>query len=269
MEANMFREAFIFNIPTTVLASGNGTVFTEIPVRTPQFDFEVRRTIHTSTDNRIYKKIYDGFMGRYLFNSAIDLRSISGVSLSGITSYGFIPYNWPIPYTLKQLTSLSVYLSDFSVAQNTIDLTYHGVAIYPNAPIDIAGKPVNLEEKRAVAPITYSSDVISVTAGVGGLGNGQMTFLPDSDFVCTKLTGILGGTTPDVYVEIHDAGRMIDWQQGKTRIGNLIGNGQFPHILTAPRFVMANSNLNIKVTNNTGNAATLQLFAHGYKRGAR
>ncbi len=259
----MFREAFFLNVPTTTLTGGVGTSFTEVPVRMPDFDFEFRRTIHTSTSNLIYKKIFDGFTSKYLFNGAPDLRSVSGRSLSGITAYGFLPFNWPIPYTIKARTSASFFLSDFSTSTNVLDLSYHGIGIYRNIPTDKSGKPVDYNEPRTYVPIVIQSESIVAAAGAGNVKEGLAPILNDADFVCTKITGI---STGDGYVSIQDSSRMLDWQQGKTRISNFIGNGQFPNVLTAPRFVKADSNLSIKWENNTGSQNTLQLSFHGYKR---
>lgn len=259
----MFREAFILNIPTTILAAGTGTAFTEVDVRMPDFDFEFRRTIHTATSDLIYKKIFDANTSKYLFNGAPDLRSVSGKALSGITPYGFLPFNWPIPYTIKKRTLAGFFLSDFSGAPNTLDLSYHGIGIYDSTPFDSSGKPVDYNIPRAYAPMVIQSDSIIAAAGVGSINEGYAVIKEDADFVCTKITGI---STGDGYVQIKDTNRGLDWQQGATRISNLVGNGQFPNVLIAPRFIRANTNLTITWTNNTAPANTLTLFFHGYKR---
>ncbi len=266
----MFKEYFIVNLPTTTLAGGSGTTFTEIDYRMPQFDFELRRTIHTATSDLIYKKLYDGVTTKYLYSGAPSLLTISGKSLSGITPYGFLPYNWPIPYTMKALTLLQVYLSDYSTSSNVIDLSYHGIGSYQNAPLDMSGKPVDFNEQRTIVPMVITSQTavnipgpITAPAGIGQFGQGVITIKQDADFVCTKITGI---SDYDGYVSITDTNRNIDWQQNPTRISNLIGNGQFPNVLPAPRFMRNNTNLQIKWTNNNASANNLYLFLHGWKR---
>jgi len=259
----MFQESFIFNIPTTVLTGGTGIAFTEINSRIPNFDFEFRRTIHTATDNRIYLKILDPVTSKYLYNGSPDMRTISGTSLSGITPYGFLPFNWPNPHKMQAGTLASFYLSDFSGSSNTIDLSYHGIGHYKTTPIDRTGKPVDFREQRTVTPYVITSDSIVAAAGVGNDARGFATVQGDADFVCTKITGIATG---DGYVSIQDSQRGLDWQQGRTRISNLIGNGQFPNVLVAPRFIGQTSSLDIKWENNTGSTNTLVLFFHGFKR---
>lgn len=265
----MFREAFIYNINRT-LALGNGTVFTEIPLKMLSFDFDFKRTIHQATSNLIYCKILDNSTGKFLFKSFDDLRSISGTSLAGgITDNGFLPFNWPIPYTGKANKDISIYLADFSGVQNVIDLTYHGDAIRNETVSDMHGVPLadrywvsDLKEKKCV-PIVYESTSMVASAGVGEITQGYVNIDDDADFVCTKITGIV--TNPG-YVIIEDPNRGNFWQNQKTHTGNLFGNGQFSNVLTSPRFVKKNTRLLVTFENNDAGQNTLQLYFHGYKR---
>jgi len=264
----MFREAFIYNI-NRVLALGTGVVFTEIPLKMLSFDFEFKRTIHQATSNLIYCKILDNSTGKFLFKSFDDLRSISGTSLSSMTAQGFLPFNWPIPYTGKANKDISIYLSDFSGAENTIDLAYHGDAIRNETLLDMHGVPLadgywsrDFKEKKCV-PIVYESTSMVASAGVGNIKQGYVNVSDDADFVCTKITGIV--TNPG-YVIIEDPSRGNFWQNQKTHTGNLFGNGQFSNVLTSPRFIKKNTRLLITFENNHANQNTLQLYLHGYKR---
>jgi hypothetical protein len=260
----MFSEYFVYNIPTTTLSAGTGVTFTDVPLNISNNDFLFKRTIHFATANTIYKKILDNNTGRYLFKGAQDLRSVSGTALSGITTYGFTPYNWPNPYKANRNAVINIALSDFANnGNNIIDMAYHGDSLSQTHPIDVVGKPVDYSEKRRTVPIIYALTTITPASTIGAQVQGVIITDVDADFVCTKITGVV---TAASYISIYDSGRDSYWQNIKTHSANLIGNGQFPNVLTSPRFVKAQSTLIITFENNVNSANALQLYLHGYKR---
>jgi len=258
----MFQEYFIYNI-VQVLAAQSGTVFTDVNLNISSNDFLFKRTIHNSTDNRIYMKIFDQASGRFLFKGAEDLRGVSGNRLTGITTFGFVPYNWPHPYRSKRNNIMTFSFSDFSVAQNTLNIAFHGDGVSEGTPLDRQGKPVDYMEKRTTVPIIYESPTITPANGIGQIAQGVLITDNDADFVCTKITGIC---TDEGYVTIQDLKRDTFWQNQKTFASNLFGNGQFPNVLTSPRFIGANTNLLITFENNVAGANALKIYFHGYKR---
>lgn len=261
-----FLEYFIYNISPS-LAAGTGVVYSDTNLLLANNDYIFKRTIHVATSNVINVKIYNPDTGRYLFKNADDLRHISGTSLNGITAYGFVPFNWPVPYRAKANTYMTISLADNSGNPNTLYLAYHGDQVSPVAPLDMYDEPLDysLEKKgmRKVMPIIYDSGSITTGAAVGAINQGVIQIDNDADFICTKITGI---STNTGFISILDEQRRLAWQNQKTHIQTLLGNGQFPNILTTPRFVKKNTPLLITWENLAGGANTLNLFLHGYKR---
>ena len=257
-----FRESFTYSINPS-LSAGSGTVFQNTNLKILNYDFDFRRTIHTATSNLIYKKIFDAQTGRYLFKSYDDLRSVSGVALSGITSYGFTPYNWPVAYRASANSDMTIMLADFSGAPNTLYLSYHGDNILKSAPLDMRGEPVDYQARRVRIPIVYESSTITESGTLNGKAQGVIKIDNDSDFVCTRITATSTGAG---LILIQDTQRQLYWMDTPAHIANYVGNGQFPNVLTSPRFVGVNTNILITFTNLTGVANTLILYLHGYKR---
>jgi len=264
----MFLEYFIHNL-TDDLTAGSGTVFEDSFLLIEQSDFLAKRSIHVATDNRINVKMYDPTKNQNLFRGSDDLRHISGTSLSGITSYGFVPFNWPIPYQFKLNTRVKISYADASSAPNTIYQAYHGDSILPVPPLDMYGQPVDYTKeqtgKLSRTPIIYESPAITPGTSVGNTAS-QVILIDDADFVCTAITGISTGTG---FVTIRDEKRGLYWQNQKTHVQNLFGNGQFPNRLTSPRFIKRNSAISITFENLAGGANSLNLYLHGYLRGGR
>ncbi len=260
-----FLEYFIYNI-SPALAAGSGAVFEDTNFLINNYDFVFKRTIHVATSNLILKKLFNPETSRYLFKGSDDLRHVSGTSLTGITNYGFLPFNWPLPYRVKGNTYMRASLADNSGAPNQLYLAYHGDNVLQVAPLDMHGEPVDYSKEKSgklkIEPIVYESPAITTGAAVGAEAQ-QVIQIDDTDFVCTKITGISTGTG---FVKIHDMKRQLHWQNQKTHVQNLFGNGQFPNNLTTPRFVQKKSPILITFENLVGGANTLQIYLHGYKR---
>ncbi len=262
-----FQEYFIYNIAPAALAGGTGVVFSDTNLLMANHDFIFKRTIHVATSDVINVKIYNPDTGRYLFKGSDDLRHISGTSLNGITAYGFVPYNWPVPYRVKANTYMKFSFADNSGNPNTLYLAYHGDQVLPVAPLDMYDEPVDYslerQGKRKTMPIVYECPAITTGAAVGAQAQQIIQIDNDADFVCTKITGIATGTG---FVTILDEQRRLAWQNQKTHIQTLLGNGQFPNVLTTPRFVKKNTPILVTFENLVGGANTLNIYLHGYKR---
>lgn len=261
-----FLEYFVYNINPS-LTAGSGTVFEDTNFLINVYDYIFKRTIHVATSSLINVRLFNPQTGRYLFKGSDDLRHISGTSLNGITAYGFAPFNWPIPYRVKGNTYMKASLADASGAPNTLYLAYHGDNVIPVAPLDMHGEPVDYNKEKngkiKIMPIVYESPTITTGAAVGAVASDSIRIDDDSDFVCTRITGISTGTG---FIKVEDLKRQVHWQNQKTHIQTLLGNGQFPNNLTSPRFVQKNSSLLITWENLVGGANSLQLFLSGYKR---
>ena len=260
-----FLEYFIYNI-SPALAAGTGAVFADTDLLINKHDYIIKRTIHRATSDLILAKLFNPDTSKYLFKGTDDLRHISGTSLSGITAYGFVPYNWHLPYRVKGNTRLTMSLSDNSGAPNQLYLAFHGDNVLQVAPLDMHDEPVDYTKDRSgkikVEPIIYESPAITTGAAVGAEAQDTIQ-IDDTDFVCTKITGVSTGTG---FVTILDEQRSLAWQNQKTHVQNLFGNGQFSNMLTTPRFLKKKTPLNIVFENLAGGANTLRLYCHGYKR---
>jgi hypothetical protein len=261
-----FLEYFIYNI-APALAAGTGAVFADTDLLINKYDFIFKRTIHVATSDLILMRLFNPDTSKYLSKGTDDLRHISGTSLNGITAYGFTPYNWHLPYRVKGNTRITASLSDNSGAPNQLYLAYHGDNVLQVAPLDMRGEPVDYTKDRSgkikVEPVIYESPAITTGAAVGAEAQDTI-HIDDTDFVCTKITGVSTGTG---FVKILDERRNLAWQNQKTHVQNLFGNGQFPNMLTSPRFIGAKTPLNITFENLVGGANTLRIYLHGYKRG--
>lgn len=258
-----FREHFTYNVDFVSLIGGTGTSFTDASPNltiSSDADFLIKRTMHFATSNVANLKLQDLRTGRFLFKTQEDLRTISGTALSSITANGFVPYNWPKPYMVLRNKQLKVSAADASGVANTIRIAFHGEHIwdfnpYPNYD------PTNT--KRSRMSMTYESSALSPAAAINAKTNGNVRIDDDADFVCTKITGIVTG---DGQVSIATQGMSnMHWQNSPTDVNNLIGNSQFPHTFSQPRFIPKNSTIYIEFTNLTALANTLTLQFHGYK----
>lgn len=260
-----FLEYFIYNI-SPALAAGTGAVFSENILLINQYDYIFKRTIHRATSDLILARMFNPDTSKYLSKGSDDLRHISGTSLNGITGYGFTPFNWHLPYRIKGNTRMSIFLSDNSGAPNQLYLAYHGDNVLSVAPLDKHNEPVDYSKERTgkikVEPIIYESPAITTGAAVGAEAQDTIQ-IDENDFVCTAITGVSTGTG---FVKIQDERRSLAWQNQKTHVQNLFGNGQFPNRLTSPRFIGSKSPVNVTFENLAGGANTLRLYLHGYKR---
>lgn len=257
----MFREHFTYNVEFLSLAGGAGTAFTDNTLAiSSDADFEIKRTIHYATSNIANLKIQDLKTGRFLFKTQEDLRAISGTALSSITPQGFVPYNWPTPYKIDRNKQIRFSVADNSGSTNTIRMALHGEHLWDQNPYS----GYDPTEKRAVMPMVYESPVLTTAAPLNSKINGVLKIDDDADFICTKITGQVTGD--GLVSMVTQSSMSMHWQNIPTDINNFIGNSQFPHILSSPRFIPRNSTVYMEFTNLTVSANSLTIQLHGFKR---
>ncbi len=88
-----WKEYFTYNFNNTSLAAGSlsAPVFVDTVTRfDTDADFEVMKRTHIATDSRILVSYRDDAYGRFLQNSPLDLRCISGTILftTGVVDVG-------------------------------------------------------------------------------------------------------------------------------------------------------------------------------------
>jgi len=248
-----WKEYFIYGFNVT-LSGSDGTSFTSNVIRLDaDSDFEFHKVIFTATDNQIYVRYRDESIGRYLTKYEVDIRSIAGVALSGVSGNGFCPFVWPRPYLISAGSNFVVETSDFSGSSNTLRMAFHGAKIRPGvAPWD--------RKYRAVVPFTYGQ-----RATVSGNATSSLRIEIDTDahFLIQRITGT--ATSSSCLVDVKEGARDKDWSNTPIIFNNIIGNGQFPNILSANRFLNRGSVLVIQVQDLSGSSNVVEIDFEGVK----
>lgn len=260
----MFEEFYVYNTNFTDLAGGTGTVFTENEIRIDtDADFKFIKTIHQSVTARARVRYRDDTTGRFLMKGSQDLRTISGHafynSFPGTPlAPGFTPFIWPRPYIIPAATTFTVGASDFSGLTGTLRMAFHGTKLRQGiAPWD-PGK-----RWRAMVPYVYSlSNTGTVDIPASGTTTAAIPTDNDTHFVVYKLTGARDGACT---VTIKDGARDRQWMNEAVHFDNLVGNGAFPNILPAPRFIPRGVVISIGLTDLSGATNTVELNLIGVK----
>lgn len=108
----------------------------------------------------------------------------------------------------------------------------------------------------------------SATAGVP-VGS-QVVVTQDADFICSKLTGIVGvadASTHDLTVQLIFSNTDRQWASGTngSHILATWGTAQRPYILTKPWLIARNSRITINVYSLSANSRDFYADFHGYK----
>lgn len=122
---------------------------------------------------------------------------------------------------------------------------------------------------------TYELDTAAALAA-GGVFNGNINILADSDFKLIKLAGLadLAGAAqtdnsrvlPLVSINMTDTGSGRQLMSAAVPWGAIVGSGQLPFILPVPRIFKARSNIAVVITNySAATAYNLRLSLIGTK----
>ena len=84
----------------------------------------------------------------------------------------------------------------------------------------------------------------------------------DSDFMVQKITGTYTGAASLI---IADGGRERWWMDKAVYIDTIVGNGQFPFILTSPRFIYRGSQISVSLSDLSGATNTIRIVFEGVK----
>lgn len=265
-----FKEYFIYSVEDTSIASGTGTVFEDTIVRFDRdSNFEANKLIHVATDDRLYYRMMDNAYGRYYTNAKVDLRTISGKALSGITVNGFTPCILPAPLLIKGGTNLTYSFADFSGSANSVRLSMHGGKVKKgfapwmgsrdelgNFKLDDAG---NVVPFAARVPFFYTENF---TVAANSTSNINISINYDADFLVHRLTAFRTGTA---LISIQDGSVDRSWMDKPVHIDNLFGNAQFPNMLSAPRHIKYGSVINISIQDLSGSSNPMSLTFIGEK----
>lgn len=259
-----WKEYFINNIDNTLLTASAAAETVASPqattIRTDSdADFEVMKRTHIATDGRIMVSYKDDAYGRFLQNSQLDLRSISGTILfaSGVVDVGihqnnFLPYILTRPFLIRAATTFTAEFSDFSGSTNSIRQSLHGAKLRTGrAPWD---------SKWKATP--YFDYTITLSPGADATISGTLSVNIDSHFLIRRITGTRLGAA---LITVKDGATDRQWMNTATHIDNFMGNAQFPNIMPAPRFVWRGSVINISVQDLSGSANTIRITFSGEK----
>jgi len=253
----MWKEYFINTFSKSLTAQSSGTlVDTQVIRIDSDADFEFNKTTFVATNDRINLRYRDDSVGRYLTKEPMDIKMVAGRNTLPMgLSNSFIPFIWPRPYVISAGTTLSVEMGDFSNAANTLYLAFHGAKIRPGvAPWD--------RKFRAMVPFVYSFSGGSVSVAANATQNMTIPTDIDAHFVVQKITGIRTG---DALVSVNEGARGRDWSNAPIHIDNLCGNGAFPNILLANRFIYKGSVVNFNIQNLLGTTNVINIALVGVK----
>lgn len=248
-----WKEYFIYDV-TKTLTAGNGTVFepTNLKIDSDS-NFEFVKTTFVATNDRIKLKYRDNTVGRYLFKNPADIKTVAGRNTLPMgLSNAFIPFIWPRPYFVAAGSTFTVEASDFSGVSNVMRLALHGAKIRQGiAPWE--------KQFRATVPAVYGFEDGTITVAASSTATARIEIDIDAHFLVQKITGIRTGSA---LVNILESARGREWSNTAVHIDNLIGNGSFPNILPANRFIQKGSVMvfNIQDTSTASNVIEINLI---------
>lgn len=253
-----WKEYFIYDATLNINA-GNGTIYQNLSVKIDSdVDFEWVKSTYVATNDRIKIKIKDESLGRYLLKGTTDIKSIAGRNILPIgLSNSFLPFIWPKPYTVSAGSNLTFEATDYSGQANTMRFALHGYKIREGKAPWTAVRP---DAIRVPFTCSFSNGPVTIAANSSGLQQIELDI--DSHFIVHKICGIRTG---EVLIKLGESYRNRDWMNSSVHMDNVAGNGSFPNILPAPRFVPRGSVITCNMQDLSGAANTIDLTLIGEK----
>ncbi len=251
-----WKEYFVYESNLTLTASATGNNFQSQTIKMDtDADFELMKTTYVATNDKIKTKLQDDSLGRYLFKTPVDIKTIAGRNtLQMGMSNSFLPFIWPYPYTLNAGSTITLEGADYSGAVNVLRLAFHGAKIR-------SGQPPWLGNFKQV-PMIYSFKGGAVTVSANNMAVATIEIDIDAHYLIQKITGIRTGAA---IVVIKETGRGREWSSQALHIDNFLGNGAFPNILPAPRFLQRGSVLSFNLTDLSGQNNVIDITLIGVK----
>lgn len=262
----MWKDYFIYSwnfLPLAAAAQANlaaaNSVFTDNPLRMDVFcDFSAMKIAYTNTDPRVYLQIKDGSTGRYIVQDpGVDMRAYAGAVVAiGGGSNALIFRNLSKPMTWLKGSSINVRLADFSAAPNTVRVSFHGVKMRD-------GNHPSLDLKRNYIRDEAFAFPVQVSLTANQIIQNPIAIDLDADWYIYR---ILATRTGGATIALTNTISAADWQNVAVNLDNFTGNAAGHLILPEPKFVQANSALNIQLADLSGNPNTINLTIEGIKR---
>ncbi|MFH1398951.1 MAG: hypothetical protein ABIG95_02475 [Candidatus Woesearchaeota archaeon] len=252
-----WREYFIYDV-VRALTPGTGVAYDLSVVRIDSdSNFEFIKTTYVATSDNILLRYRDDSTGRYLMKTGIDVKACAGRNTLPMgLSNAFIPFVWPRPHVIAAGANFTVEASDYSAVANTLRLSFHGAKIRPGTA------PWNQSNYYAEVPALYSFTAGRVNVAALATTVQRIEIDMDADFLVQKITGTRTG---DALITVTESARGRDWMNSAVHIDNLIGNGSFPNILPANRFLLRGSVLVVNIQNLLGIQNTIDICLSGVK----
>jgi hypothetical protein len=261
----------------TVNGAPSAQVFSQTVVRINPLPFTFCRTSFVATDPRIYIRLRDG--SKYLSKGSINLPSVGGViapyPLVGGAANPQEPsqsmYYWEVPYTIAASAEFVVEAADYSGAQNTLRMTFHGAQTKPG--IAPWAQPGLREYQDIAIPSDASSPTVAASTTV------PISAAPadsDADYV---VLGVSGRRTGSAMLQNLSDQYDLAWFNGAIHLDTFIGTGGYIHRFDMPVLRqdgtwdrVATPRLIPRATSLTGSLQDLSaanniinLYLHGYK----
>jgi len=252
-----WKEYYVYDV-TQVLTPGTGTqAANQNLLRTDSdADFEMTKLTYVANFDQIYVQMRDDSSGRYLIQYPMDIKDLAGRNTLAMgASSSFLPFILPMPYVISAASNFTTYAQDYSNQANTMRLALHGAKIRKgNAPWE--------QKWRAQIPFFAPFTQGSVVVAPNGTATQNIETDIDAHFLIQK---IVATRTDSALVNIYDNSRGQSWMNNSIHIDNVAGNGAFPNVLPAPRFITRGSVLTVNITNLTSSNNTINFVFIGKK----
>jgi hypothetical protein len=252
-----WKEYYVYDV-TQVLTPGTGTqAANQNLLRTDSdADFELTKLTYVANFDQINVQMRDDSSGRYLIQYPIDIKDLAGRNTLAMgQSNSFLPFILPMPYVISAASNFTTYAQDYSNQANTLRLALQGGKIRKGtAPWDY--------KWRAQIPFWAPFTQGAVTVSPLGTATQNLETDIDAHFLIQKILAIRTG---DALVNIYDNSRGQSWMNNNIHIDNVAGNGAFPNVLPAPRFIQRGAVLTVNITNLTNANNTINFVFVGKK----
>lgn len=254
----MYKEFFLYATNTETLTAGTGVAFQSFNIRIDSdADFEFNKTAALYTDDRIRVKYQDSSLGRYLTKASCNILAIAGSPLVSGNARLFMPFVWPRPHVISAGSNFMVEMADYSTSTNACQMSFHGSKVRP-------GTAPWAQNFRAAIPFIYpfstADGTLTVEASSAGVARVEIDI--DSHFIVHKISG---RRTGDCNITISEGARGRDWSNAPVRFDNLVGDGRFPNILPAPRFISRGSVVSFTVQDLSAASNVIEIDLIGVK----
>jgi hypothetical protein len=255
----MWNEFFAYGLSNQAIPAGAGTAFITTNIRIDSdADFEWHKTTYQVGNALIRLRYRDESSGIYNTKTDVGLRLIAG-------NFAGTPFILPRPQVIQAGTNFGVDIADASGLANTLRLTLMGAKKRPGvAPWgethNVNGRLVFDKRFRGLRQFTYNTGATTIPAS--GTISARIEVDNDAHFLVTKITGVRQG---NCLVEFKEAARDSNWQNIALHFDTIIGNGQFPNILFANRFVPRGSVVTIQLQDISAAQNIVEIALHGIK----